>query len=70
MIRGRWRDRHLQPKHDRRLRGSKCPWAKLTEEDIIAIRTDKESSLRALAARFNVVPSTIWHVKKNKTHYQ
>jgi hypothetical protein len=50
-MRGRWRDRVREIPRDHRLRGAKCPWSKLTEEDVATIRADQSSSVRALAAR-------------------
>ena len=38
-------------------RGTRCPWHKLTEDEVIAIRADRTSKLRESALRNTVFPS-------------
>ncbi len=45
------------------LQGEKCPWAKLTQENVNYIRTHREMSRKNLAELFNVTPSTIKDVQ-------
>lgn len=49
--------------------GSACPWAKLTEEQVIQIRQRYGNgwSRVALAAEYKVARKTIWEIVNNKT---
>lgn len=47
--------------------GEKCPWAKLTENEVREIRKDKNMSNSSLAKKYNVSRSTIRDIKMNKT---
>lgn len=55
------------------IKGMKNPNAKLTNEDIIFIRTnytycDHDCSIRGLAKKFNVGTATIWRIINNKSY--
>lgn len=54
-------------KNDLYIHGSKCPWAKLNEDDVIYIRTHNHLSNEILAEKFNVSLSTIRDVKNYRT---
>lgn len=47
--------------------GEKCPWAKLTENEVREIRKDKNMSNSSLAKKYNVSRATIRDIKMNKT---
>ena len=51
------------------IHGSACPWAKLTEEQVIEIRSRYAQgwSRVALAAEYNVARMTIWEIVNGKT---
>lgn len=48
----------------------KHPRSKLSEEDVAAIRADRDAPLVQLAARFGVSPSTVYSVRMNRTYRQ
>lgn len=48
------------------IQGERCSWAKLTEEDVIYIRSSNESR-KSLADRFCVSPSTISSVRNGRS---
>ena len=51
------------------LHGAACPWAKLTEEQVIEIRRRyaRGWSRVALAAEYKVARKTIWEIVNNRT---
>ena len=50
--------------------GEKCTWSKLTEENVIFIRANKDASAKELAEKFNVSVSTIKDIINNRTWKQ
>lgn len=48
------------------IQGEKCPWAKLTEQDVIEIRNSSEL-VKELAKRFNVSTTTISGIRNGRT---
>jgi 5-methylcytosine-specific restriction endonuclease McrA len=56
-------DCHMAKSKNEKLQGEDAPHAKLTTEDILAIRESKES-YRALGARYKVCYSTIGKIKR------
>ena len=54
-------------KHGLHLEGEKCPWAKLTEQDVIFIRTHLEYTNNQLANQFNVSRATIRDIRNYRT---
>ena len=53
--------------NDLHLCGEKCPWAKLTEDDVRYIRKNLEIPNKILAEKFQVSTSCIQDVKTRKT---
>lgn len=51
------------------IHGSACPWAKLTEEQVIEMRSRyaRGWSRPALAAEYNVARKTVWEICSGKT---
>jgi hypothetical protein len=47
--------------------GERCPWAKLTKEDVLAIRADGEATVTELAKRYSVSRAAIRDVRQFKT---
>jgi len=65
-------DKMAKGRH-RPARGSKCPWAKLTESDVAAIRCNwppRRGDLTRLGAQYGVSPSNIGYILKNKSWRQ
>ena len=53
-------------KSNLQIHGDKCPWSKLTSEDVAYIRNHKEISRSKLAKQFNVSPSHISAIRNYK----
>jgi hypothetical protein len=47
--------------------GERCPWAKLTKEDVLAIRADEDATITELAKRYGVSRAAIRDVRQFKT---
>lgn len=60
-------NRNHAVKNDLQLKGSKCPWSKLNENDVIYILKNKNKSNKELSIKFNVSPSTINDIKHGRT---
>lgn len=57
-------------KNDLQIQGSKCPWAKLTEEQVIYIRNNPNISSKKLSKMYNVSLRTISDVRNFKSWKQ
>jgi hypothetical protein len=44
--------------------GEKCPWSKLTEEDVRYIRNHPEETQRSLAKKYGVSATVVWRARK------
>ena len=53
--------------NDLQVQGEKCPWAKLTKEDVLYIRAHPQESILDLANKFGVAKSTIYDVRNYRT---
>ena len=51
-------------KNDLQIQGERCPWAKLSEEDVLFIRNAKDVSNKELAKQFNVNRSHIASIRR------
>jgi hypothetical protein len=49
------------------VKGIKCPWHRLTEKEVRAIRADRISKLKDLAERYNVSIATIYGIRTGRT---
>ena len=47
--------------------GERCPWAKLTKDDVLAIRADEDATITELAKRYGVSRAAIRCVRQFKT---
>lgn len=52
------------------LTGSKCPYSKLNEDDVIYILQNKTLSNKQLAAKFNVSASCIYDIRTGRSWKQ
>jgi hypothetical protein len=48
-------------------RGTRCPWHKLAEDEVIAIRADRTSKLRELAEKYGVSIAAIYGIRMRTT---
>lgn len=60
-------NRNHAVKNDLHLKGEKCPYAKLTEENVREIRADKTHSIDFWADKFNVSKATISDIRTYRT---
>lgn len=51
------------------IHGESCPWAKLTEKEVLYIKSSSDSR-KELAARFGVSPTTISSIRNGRTWKQ